>query len=78
MPKIIARDKNVARERISNGGRRYAKVIEAADYLHVNPVTIRMMLTDGRLKAYRMGPRILRVDLNEIDALMAGDNDGAA
>jgi excisionase family DNA binding protein len=63
--------KNTARERISVGGRRYAKVEQAAEYLNVNPATIRTMLADGRLTAYAMGRRVLRVDLNEIDAAMA-------
>jgi excisionase family DNA binding protein len=51
-------------------GRRYAKVPEAADYVGCNPATIRVMLADGRLTPYSLGPRILRVDLNEIDAVM--------
>jgi excisionase family DNA binding protein len=62
--------KNTARDRQSRAGRRYAKIPEAADYLKVNPMTIRVMLADGRLTPYRLGPRILRVDLNEVDAAM--------
>ncbi|KUH89808.1 helix-turn-helix domain-containing protein [Mycobacterium sp. IS-1556] len=48
--------------------RRYAKLAEAAEYLQVTERTIRQMITDGRLTGYRNGPRIVRVDLNEIDA----------
>jgi excisionase family DNA binding protein len=59
-------------------GRRYAKVVDAAEYLNVNPLTIRNMIDAGKLRAYRSGPRILRVDLNEIDALMAGENENGA
>jgi excisionase family DNA binding protein len=56
---------------ITDGRRRYAKVADAATYLDVNQATIRTMLADGRLTAYRLGPRVLRVDLNEVDAAMA-------
>ena len=52
------------------GARRYASVLEAADYLGVNPATVRVMLADGRLTRYQLGERIVRVDLNEIDAKM--------
>jgi excisionase family DNA binding protein len=63
--------KDTVREHISRGGRRYAKVAEAADYMHLNPYTVRAMLRDGRLTPYKLGNRIWRVDLNEVDKLMA-------
>ncbi|MCV7058241.1 excisionase family DNA-binding protein [Mycolicibacterium gilvum] len=50
--------------------RRYAKLGEAADYLGVTDRTIRQMIADGRLTGYRSGNRLVRVDLNEIDAAM--------
>jgi excisionase family DNA binding protein len=50
--------------------RRYVKVAEAADYLQVTDRTIRQMVADGRLTAYRSGTRLVRLDLNEIDAAM--------
>ena len=50
--------------------RRYAKIIEAAKYLGVTDRTIRDMILDGRLTGYRNGPRLVRVDLNELDAKM--------
>jgi excisionase family DNA binding protein len=50
--------------------RRYAKIIEAAEYLGVTDRTIRDMILDGRLTGYRNGPRLVRVDLNELDARM--------
>jgi excisionase family DNA binding protein len=53
------------------GGRaRYVKPIEAAKYLGVTDRTIRQMIADGRLTAYRNGPKLVRLDLNEIDAAM--------
>jgi excisionase family DNA binding protein len=56
-------------------GRRYARISDAAEYLDVNPITIRQMLADGKIRAYRSGQRLIRVDLNEIDAFMAGDTE---
>lgn len=67
-----------ARLSMANGkpvGRRYAKIIDTATYLAVNPITIRAMIADGRIRGYRSGARLIRVDLNEIDALMAGDTE---
>lgn len=52
-------------------GRRYASVQAAAAYLGVTIRAIRLMIDDGRITAYRgLGSRVLRVDLNEIDARM--------
>lgn len=50
--------------------RRYVKMKAAADYLGVTDRTIRQMIADGRLTGYRSGSRLVRVDLNEIDAAM--------
>jgi len=50
--------------------RRYVKIAAAAEYLQVTDRTIRQMIADGRLTGYRNGPRLVRVDLNEIDAAM--------
>ncbi len=50
--------------------RRYGKLSEAAEYLGVTDRTIRQMIADGRLTGYRAGHRLVRVDLNEIDAAM--------
>ncbi|XTP37160.1 excisionase family DNA-binding protein [Mycobacterium sp. TJFP1] len=50
--------------------RRYAKLAEAAEYLGCTDRTIRQMIADGRLTGYRNGKRLVRVDLNEIDAAM--------
>lgn len=42
----------------------------AADYLGVAPLTVRRRIASGALKAYRLGPRIVRVDLADVDALL--------
>jgi excisionase family DNA binding protein len=62
--------KNTARDRLSAGGRRWASIQDAADYLDIHPRTIRKMAADGRLTLYRSGARLVRVDLNELDANM--------
>jgi excisionase family DNA binding protein len=49
---------------------RFVKIAEAADYLNVTTRTVRQMVADGRLTAYRSGTRLVRLDLNEIDAAM--------
>ena len=47
--------------------RRLATVPDAASYCGVSPKTIRRRIASGDLTGYRMGPRLLRVDLNEVD-----------
>lgn len=49
-----------------NGPLKEYTTFEAAAYLRCNPVTIRRMVNDGRLKAYRVGPR-LRFTQMELD-----------
>ena len=50
--------------------RRYATLKQAAEYLGVTDRTIRQMIADGRLTGFRNGPRLVRVDLNQLDAQM--------
>ncbi|MCV7007428.1 helix-turn-helix domain-containing protein [Mycobacterium gordonae] len=52
---------------------RFARINAAAAYLDVHPATIRKLIDDGKIHGYRNGQRLLRVDLNELDALMAGE-----
>jgi excisionase family DNA binding protein len=54
----------------SRSRRRFVRIAEAAEYLDVTERTIRAMVADGRLRAYRSGKRLIRLDLNEIDAAM--------
>jgi excisionase family DNA binding protein len=58
--------------------RRYVKLTEAAEYLGVTGRTIRQMIADGRLTGYRSGTRLVRVDLDELDAAMEPFGGGAA
>ncbi|MGB3356041.1 MAG: helix-turn-helix domain-containing protein [Mycobacterium sp.] len=50
--------------------RKYITILEAAEYLGVTKRTIRTMIADGRLKAYRSGHRLVRLDLADVDAVL--------
>jgi excisionase family DNA binding protein len=54
----------------SKPARRLASIAGAADYAAVSTKTIRRRISDGSLTGYRMGPRVIRVDLNELDGLL--------
>ncbi|SDS21584.1 DNA binding domain-containing protein, excisionase family [Friedmanniella luteola] len=49
--------------------RRLDSIQAAAEAAKVSPITIRRRIASGDLAAYRFGPRIIRVDLNQVDAL---------
>lgn len=53
----------------TTASRRLASINQAAEYAVCNPKTIRRRIADGSLTGYRMGPRLVRVDLNELDDL---------
>ena len=61
---------NRATRRHPEHRRRYVKLSEVAEYLDVTTRTIRQMIADGRLTAYRSGGRLVRLDLDEVDAAM--------
>ena len=63
---------------MSRNPRRFAPIKEAAEYAAVHPDTIRRQIARGNLVAYRLG-RIIRVDLNQLDNLLArgGRHDAA-
>lgn len=50
--------------------RRLVSPAVAADYASVHTDTIRRYISQGRLTGYRMGRRLIRVDLNELDAML--------
>ncbi len=54
----------------------------AAEALSVHPRTIRYWVANGTLKAYRVGPKLIRIDAAALDALLrpfagAGGDDAA-
>ncbi|MBA3718686.1 MAG: excisionase family DNA-binding protein [Nocardioidaceae bacterium] len=49
--------------------RRPASIAAASEYAGVHPRTIRRWIAAGWVTAYRMGPRLIRVDMDDIDSL---------
>ena len=49
--------------------RRWATKPQAAQHVGVHPDTIDAWVAAGLITAYRFGPRLIRYDLNEIDAM---------
>lgn len=49
---------------------RMASIADAATRIDVHPRTIRRAIAEGRITGYRIGRRAIRVDLNEVDALL--------
>ncbi len=50
--------------------RTYESLAQAAERTHVSVKTLRRRISTGQLRAYRYGPRILRLDPNDVDKLM--------
>ena len=50
--------------------RRWASINDTADYLKVTERTVRQMIADGRLTGYRLSPKFIRLDLDEVDAAL--------
>lgn len=46
----------------------YMSVNAVAEYIDVDPRTVRLMIADGRLKAYRLGRRVIRLRRAEVEA----------
>jgi excisionase family DNA binding protein len=49
--------------------RRLATLTEAADYTGRHRVTLRRWIAEGKITGYRQGPKLLLVDLDELDRL---------
>lgn len=50
--------------------RHLVSINQAAAHVGVGPRTIRRRIADGSLTGYRMGTRLIRVDLNEVEGLL--------
>jgi excisionase family DNA binding protein len=48
-----------------------ASLAEVADTLGCSTKTVRRYIADGRLTGYRMGPRLIRVDMAEVAAMLS-------
>lgn len=49
---------------------RFASIPDAATQYGVHHQTVRRWISQGRITGYRFGPRMLRVDLDELDAML--------
>ena len=49
--------------------RRLVSLAAAAAYADVSTRTLRRYIAQGRLTGYRVGPRLLKVDLDDVDQL---------
>jgi pyruvate/2-oxoglutarate dehydrogenase complex dihydrolipoamide acyltransferase (E2) component len=47
--------------------RRPARLTAAADYSHLSVRTLRRRIADGTLTAWRSGPKVILVDLDQVD-----------
>ena len=50
--------------------RRLMGIAEAAEYAKVHPSTLRRRIADGQLPAHWVGPKLLKVDLDDVEALI--------
>jgi excisionase family DNA binding protein len=51
------------------GPRHPASLDRAASHAGVSTRTIRRRIADGSITGYRFGPRVIRVDLDEVESL---------
>ena len=49
--------------------RRLAGTTQAAEYAGLCTRTIYRYIADGRLTGYRVGPKLIKIDLDELDAI---------
>jgi excisionase family DNA binding protein len=47
--------------------RHFVSIEQAAEYTGLSTKTLRRRIADGTITGYRAGPKLVRVDLNEVD-----------
>lgn len=52
--------------------RRLVSISRAAEEVDLSDKTVRRYIASGRLRGYRVGPRLIKVDLEELDRLVRG------
>lgn len=50
--------------------RRLASISAAADYADISTRTLRRYIAEGRITGYRVGPRLVKVDLADLDRIV--------
>jgi excisionase family DNA binding protein len=58
--------------------KRFGSIQQAAAEADVCDKTIRRWIAQGRITAYRVGPRLIRIDLDQLDASFQQIGGGAA
>jgi excisionase family DNA binding protein len=53
----------------SHSHRHLASIAKGAERADVSPRTVRRWIAQGLLTGYRVGPRLVKVDLDEVDAI---------
>lgn len=48
----------------------YLSLADAADRLGVSTVTVRRRITDGRLRAFRLGKRLIRIRVEDLESML--------
>lgn len=56
--------------RSSTVSKRLVAITVAADHFGISERTVRRRIADGTITGYRVGPRLIRVDLAQIDAML--------
>ena len=64
----MPRSANGAARRADRPRPRYASVQAVAEMYDVDPVTVRRWISSGLITGYRIGDRLIKIDLNEIEA----------
>lgn len=57
---------------------KYGTIKETAERYGLSQTTVRRYIADGRITAHRVGPRLIRVNLDEVQRELFGDNGTAA
>jgi excisionase family DNA binding protein len=58
--------------------RAYVGIPEAATYVDVAPKTVRALIASGKLPAFRLGNRVLKVKLADLDGVLTPVQGGVA
>ena len=53
--------------------KKYVSARQAADIVGVSTRTIHRYVNEGRLRAYRCGPKLIRFDAEEVERALIGD-----
>lgn len=53
-------------------------IAQIAEEFGVNPKTVRRWIAENRISAQRVGPRLIRLDADEVRERLLGDVGGAA